>query len=76
MATIRAHHSGIDVPLICVECKKERAEIVIEGFPTAGRHVSLCRNCTAVALSEHPKMLASAVVALILTSQSAVEVDR
>jgi hypothetical protein len=75
VTVIREHHSGVDVPFVCVECEKERAEIVLEDFPTTGEHVSLCRHCAAVALSEHPRLLASAVVSLILTTHKAVKVE-
>jgi hypothetical protein len=66
MSQVRAHRSRTDVPLVCGECSKERAEIVIEQFPTSAEHVCLCHRCAAVALAEHPKLLASAVVSLIL----------
>lgn len=68
MALVRAYRST-DVPLVCGECGKERAEIVIDQFPTIAEHVCLCHRCAADALAEHPRLLASAVVTLILKSQ-------
>ena len=66
MTLIREFHSGIDSPPVCDVCSKEGNRIVIEDYPDAGEHTSLCQDCAAAALSEHPKLMASAVVSLIL----------
>jgi hypothetical protein len=66
MTLIREFRSGIDSPSVCDGCSKESSQVVIEDYPDVGEHTSLCQNCTAVALSEHPKLMASAVVTLIL----------
>ncbi len=74
MTVIREFHSGTDLPVTCEECHHARAEIVIEDFAADGMRVAVCRHCATVAISEHPKMLASAVISLITTSHIAVEV--
>jgi hypothetical protein len=67
MATIRRHFPGIDRPR-CEECA-DGAEIVIEEYPNPHHHKSLCRDCATVALQEHPGLLASVVIALILKGE-------
>jgi hypothetical protein len=74
MMVIREFHSGTDRPSTCEECLDASAEIVLEQFSMDGEQVVVCRRCAMVALSEHPKLLVSAVVALITTSHIAVEV--
>ncbi len=74
MTVIREFHSGTDIPATCEECHNAPAEIVIEEFYPDGMRVSVCPRCAMVALSEHPKLLASAVISLIRTSHIAVEV--
>ncbi len=74
MTVIREFHSGTDVPATCAECVNAPAEIVIEDFAADGMRVAVCRHCATVALAEHPKLLASAVVSLITTSHIAVDV--
>jgi len=66
---IREFHRGIDSPSTCGNCNKEVARIVIENFPVMSKHASLCQECAATALSEHPKLLASAVLTLILRGE-------
>jgi hypothetical protein len=72
MTLIREFLSGIDSPSVCQACTKELARLVIDGFPSVNEHISLCQICAADALSEHPKLLASAVVTLILREGKAV----
>jgi hypothetical protein len=69
MALVRTHRPGRDAPLVCGECCKEKAEIVIDQFPTTAEHVCLCHRCASDTLAKHPRLLASAVVTLILKSQ-------
>jgi hypothetical protein len=64
MPTIRRHLPGIDKSR-CEECA-DRAEVVIEEYPNPQHHRSLCRDCATVALQEHPGLLASVVIVLIL----------
>lgn len=74
MAVIREFHAGTDLPSRCEECHDAPAEIVLEQFSMDGEQKVICRRCAMVALSENPKLLASAVVSLITTSHIAVEV--
>ena len=76
MPTIQLHRAGIDSPSTCEECRKEGAAIVMEGFPTGDEKVCLRRKCAATALSEHPRLLASAVISLILTRQGSVNIEQ
>ena len=71
MSIIRRHFSGIDGSFTCDECS-EPAEIVIEEFPTRRERKSLCRDCATIALQEHPRLLASAVITLILRTKNSV----
>jgi hypothetical protein len=48
------------------------AEIVVENLH--GSTMVLCLNCTAMALSEHPRLMALAV-AMLLLSHGAVELE-
>jgi hypothetical protein len=66
MAYIRVFSAGMDSPPFCEDCGNEGARIVIEDFPALGEHTSLCQTCAADALSKDPKVLASAVVTLVL----------
>jgi hypothetical protein len=61
MALVRAHHSGMDAPLVCEECGKERAEVVIEQFPTTAEHICLshCRWSSSTSLGVPIALLAS-----------------
>ena len=73
MTLIRESISGIDAPSVCEACSREIARLVIEDFPEANEHISLCEKCAADALSDHPKLLASAVVTLILRGQKSIK---
>jgi hypothetical protein len=75
MTPIREFLSGIGSPSVCEACTKELARLVIEGFPAVNEHISLCQTCAAVAFSEHPKLLVSAVVTLILRDGKGVTVQ-
>lgn len=67
MSIVRRHFPGIDKPE-CDECSN-RAEVVIEEYPNRQEHRHLCRDCAITALQEHPSLLASAVITLILMSE-------
>jgi recombinational DNA repair protein (RecF pathway) len=67
MPTVRRHSPGIDKPQ-CEECS-DRAEVVIEEYPSPHHHRSLCRDCAIAALQVHPNLLASLVITLMLRSE-------
>ena len=73
MTLIRESISGMDAASVCEACAGETARLVLEDFPEANEHISLCEKCAADALSEHPKLLASAVVTLILMGQKSIK---
>ena len=70
MATIRRYFPEIDKPR-CEECC-DRAEIVIEEYPTAQQCRTLCRDCATAALQAHPNLLASLVITLMLSNRAVV----
>lgn len=70
MTTIRRCFPEIDKPR-CEECC-DRAEIVIEEYPTAHQCRTLCRDCATAALQAHPNLLASLVITLMLKSRGPV----
>jgi hypothetical protein len=65
---VREFISGIDSPSLCDNCARENAQIVIENFLQYGKHRCLCQDCAALALTEHPKLMAGVVISLILSS--------
>jgi hypothetical protein len=70
MATIRRYLPEIDKPR-CEECC-DRAEVVIEEYPTPNQCRTLCRDCATTALQAHPDLLASLVITLILNNRPVV----
>jgi hypothetical protein len=70
MATIRRYFPEIDKAR-CEECG-DRAEIVIEEYPTRQQCRTLCRDCATAALQAHPNLLASLVITLMLKSRGPV----
>ena len=70
MATIRRYFPEVDKPR-CEECC-DRAEVVIEEYPTANQCRTLCRDCATAALQAHPNLLASLVVTLVLSQRPVV----
>lgn len=70
MATIRRYFPEVDKPC-CEECC-DRAEVVIEEYPTANQCRTLCRDCATAALQAHPNLLASLVVTLVLSQRPVV----
>lgn len=70
MATIRQYFPEIDKPR-CEECG-DRAEIVIEEYPTPQQSRTLCRDCATAALRSHPDLLASLVITLTLNNRPVV----
>jgi hypothetical protein len=70
MATIRRYFPEIDKPR-CEECG-DRAEVVIEEYPTPQQSRTLCRDCATAALQAHPNLLASLVITLILDNRPVV----
>ena len=70
MATIRRYFPEIDKPR-CEECC-DRAEVVIEEYPTAQQCRTLCRDCATGALQAHPDLLASLVITLMLDKRAVV----
>jgi hypothetical protein len=67
MATIRRCLPEIDKPR-CEECC-DRAEIVIEEYPTPQQCRTVCRDCATAALQAHPTLLASLVITLLLNNR-------
>ncbi len=67
MPILRRFSPGADKPK-CEECS-DWAEIVMEEYPTRYQHRSLCRDCAVAALQEHPDLLASVVITLVLRSE-------
>lgn len=70
MATIRRSFPEVDSPR-CQECS-DRAEIVIEEYPTPNQCRTLCRDCATAALQSHPDLLASLVIMLALSKRPVV----
>jgi hypothetical protein len=70
MATIRRYFPELDKAL-CEECC-DRAEVVIEEYPTPNQCRTLCRDCATAALQAHPDLLASLVITLILNKRPVV----
>ena len=70
MARIRRYFPEID-KAECQECG-DRAEIVIEEYPTAQQSRTLCRDCATAALQAHPDLLASLVSTLMRNSRPVV----
>ena len=70
MATIRRYFPEFDKPR-CEECC-DRAEVVIEEYPTPNQCRTLCRDCATAALQAHPNLLASLVVTLLLNQRPVV----
>ncbi len=70
MATIRRCIPELNKPR-CEECC-DRAEIVIEEYPTPNQCRALCCDCATAALQAHPSLLASVVVELILNQRPVV----
>jgi hypothetical protein len=67
MATLRRYSPGVDSALNCEGCFRLRPAMVIEHYSRfRDGQKSLCPQCAARALEEHPDLLASAVVDLIL----------
>ena len=64
MPTIRKYVPEFDKPK-CVECG-DRSEIVIDDYPAEHQHKTLCRDCATAVLQNHPNLLASLVITLIL----------
>jgi hypothetical protein len=52
----------------CDNCS-ESAQIVIESFPSGNESKYLFEGCAATALYEHPRLLAMAVVSLIVKQE-------
>jgi hypothetical protein len=70
MATVRRWFSELDKPR-CEECC-DRAEIVIDEYPTPHQCRTLCRDCATAALQAHPDLLASLVITLVLNDRPVV----
>jgi hypothetical protein len=70
MATIRRCFPAIDKPR-CEECC-DRAEVIIEEYPTPNQCRTLCRDCATAALQAHPDLLASLVITLVLNKRPVV----
>jgi len=73
MTVIRSFISATDAK-ICEVCKKAPPEITIENHPSRKGHVSLCRNCAADDLKGNPKLMASALVALVVRSGKGLQI--
>lgn len=69
MTHIREFLPGVDGNFTHCDNCAERAQIVIESFPSGNESKYLCESCAAVALYEHPRLLAVAVVSLILKQE-------
>jgi len=69
MSTLRRYSSAMDSAVNCEGCFRRHPAIVIEDYPMYGdAKTSLCVNCAARALDEHPDLLETAVVQWILSS--------
>ena len=69
MTHIREFLPGVDGTLTQCDNCSERAQIVIENFPSGNESKYLCESCAATALYEHPRLMAIAVVSLILKQE-------
>lgn len=75
LVKVGLHIRGITELNFCTNCGEAAPEITIEHFPESNQDQHLCHNCAALALAEHPKLLAAAFVAIILKLGTGIEIE-
>ena len=67
MSVIRRYSSEMDSASNCEGCFRQRPEIVVEDYPSAGNQPTfLCYRCAVRSLEENTDLLAHAVLSMIL----------